>query len=178
MSVSGISSHSFIPYNIQQAQNHEAQMQQEFQQLGQALQSGNLSAAQSDFTAMLQVGQNSSTSSTQSSNPISQEFNQLAQNLKSGNLSAAQTDYSQLQQNMQSQMQAHHSHHHHHGGGSGGASDVNQLFQELGQELQAGNLSTAQQTYASLQQDFQLSPSNGLPSGQQSPQTSAVSATA
>ena len=178
MSVSGISSHSFIPYNIQQAQTHRAQMQQEFQQLGQALQSGNLSAAQSDFTSLQQVAQNSSSSSTQSTNPITQEFNQLAQDLKSGNLSAAQTDYTNIQQSYQSKVQAHHSHHRHYGGGGSGASEVNQLFQELGQELQSNNLSTAQQTYASLQQDFELSQGNGLFSGQQSPLTSAVSATA
>lgn len=180
MSVSGISSYSFTPTNAQNVQRAR-QIQQEFQQLGQDLQSGNLSAAQSDFATLQQTApQSSSTSSTQSNNPITQEFNQLSQDLKSGNLSAAQADYTKIQQNLQTQTgQAHHSHHHHHGGGSSSASETNQLFQELGQELQAGNLLTAQQTYASLQQDFmQSSQSNGLLSGQQSPQTNAVSATA
>lgn len=181
MSVSGISSQSFIPYNIRNAQNARQQLQQEFQQLGQDLQSGNLSAAQSDLAGLQQLGsQSNSTSATQSSNPITQEFNQLAQDLKAGNLSAAQADYSNIQQNLPTQIgQAHHSHHHHHSGGGSEASEINQLFQQLGQELQAGNLSTAQQTYTVLQQDFQQSSqSNGLLSGQQSPQTTGVSATA
>lgn len=180
MSVSGIASHSVIAYNMQQAQNQRAQMQQEFQQLGQDLQSGNLSAAQSDVSTLQQLTpQSNFTSSTQSSNPITQEFNQLSQDLKSGNLSAAQTDYSKLQQNLQSEgTQAHHSHHHHRGGGSSESSQVNQLFQQLGQELQAGSLSTAQQTYATLQQDFQLNQTSGLFSGQQSPTTTGISATA
>jgi outer membrane protein assembly factor BamD (BamD/ComL family) len=173
MSVSGISSQSSIPYNTQQTQNQRTQMQQEFQQLGQDLQSGNLSAAQSDFSALQQITQTSSTNASQSNNTISQEFNQLAQDLKSGNLSAAQGDYTKLQQNLQSRTEAHHSHHHH--GGSGSANDINQLFQQLGQELQSGNLSTAQQTYAALQQDFGASQTGGLVSGQS---TNAISAIA
>jgi len=180
MSVSGIASHSVVAYNMQQAQNQRVKMQQEFQQLGQDLQSGNLPAAQSDLSTLQQLTpQSDSTSSTQSSNPITQEFSQLAQDLKSGNLSSAQADYSKLQQNLQSEgTRAHHSHHHHNGGGSSAASEVNQLFQQLGQELQAGSLSTAQQTYATLQQDFQLNQTSGLFSGQKSPTTTGISATA
>jgi hypothetical protein len=174
MSVSGISSHSFIPYNIQQAQNQRTQMQQEFQQLGQDLQSGNLSAAQSEFASPQPLSQ---IASSNSNNAVSQEFNQLAQDLKSGNLSAAQSDYTKLQQNSQSQdTRAHHGHHRHIGESSG-STETNQLLQQLGQELQAGNLSTAQQTYTTLQQDLQLDPATTLYSGQ-STQTNAVSATA
>lgn len=164
MSVSGISSHTFIPYSLQQAHNQRTQMQQDFQQLGQDIRSGNLSAAQSDLAAIQQLTQSNSAASTPSSNAIAQEFHQLSQDLKSGNLSAAETDYSKLKQNFQSDgVQAHHSHHHR---GGGSSNDINQLFQQLGQDLQAGNLATAQQTYTTLQQDYQPNSSGTLVSGQ------------
>src|SRR5271157_3431241 len=121
MSVSGISSSSFSDYNTQSVQNRMQQVRQEFQQLGQDLQSGNLSAAQTDFATLQQlrpptfvgptaVGQQtSSTSSSQSNSPIAQEFNQLSQDLQSGNVSAAQKDYTTIQQDFQNQAgQTHH----------------------------------------------------------------------
>lgn len=183
MSVSGVSSNNFFDYNSQGIQSRLQQFQQQFQQLGQDLQSGNLSAAQSDFATLQQYGpQANSTSTTptsstttQSNNPIAQAFNQLSQDLQSGNLSAAQQDYTQIQQDFQNQassqnQQTHH--HHHHGGGSGGSgsgSQIQQLFDQLGQALQSGNLSTAQQAYSTLQQDFQqFSQNNGLTSPSQS----------
>ncbi len=52
MSLSGISSSNLFSYENQSVQNNMQQFQQEFQQLGQDLQSGNLSAAQSDFTTL------------------------------------------------------------------------------------------------------------------------------
>jgi outer membrane protein assembly factor BamD (BamD/ComL family) len=177
MSVSGIASHSSIPYNLQTPQTGQIgrQVQQEFQQIGQDLQSGNLSAAQSDLTTFEQLTpQSSSTSSTQSNSPTALEFNQLSQDLQSGNLSAAQQDYSSLQQSFQSQAAQTHHYHHHHGGGSGSSTEINQLFDQLGQELQAGNLSTAQQTYSALQ-DFQ---GNGLLSGQSTQSAGSISAIA
>jgi outer membrane protein assembly factor BamD (BamD/ComL family) len=154
MSVSGISSSSLFDYNTQSVQNRKQQFQQEFQQLGQDLQSGNLSAAQADFATLQQLGpQTNSTSSSQSSNAIAQEFSQLSQDLQSGNVSAAQKDYSTIQQDFQTH--AGQAHHHHHGGGGSGESAVSQLLSQLGQALQSGNLSAAQQAYSTLQQDFQ-----------------------
>ena len=89
MSVSGISSSSLFDFNTQAAQNKRQQFLQEFQQLGQDLQSGNLSAAQSDFAALEQLKpQTSSTASSSSSSPIAQAFKQLSQDLQSGNVSA------------------------------------------------------------------------------------------
>jgi outer membrane protein assembly factor BamD (BamD/ComL family) len=129
--------------------------QQEFQQLGQDLQSGNLSAAQSEF-ATLQQGVTQTSSATQSSSPIAQAFSKLSQDLQSGNLTAAQSDYSTLQQDMQTQAASAHGHHRHHHGGSSenSGSAVSQLFNELGTALQAGNLSSAQQAYSTLRQDL------------------------
>jgi len=163
MSVSGISSSSFFDYSTQSVQNQRQQFQQEFQQLGQDLQSGNLSAAQADFATLQQLTpQGNSTSSAQSSNPIAQAFSQLSQDLQSGNVSAAQKDYATIQQDFQSQAAKAHGHHHHGGGGSG-QSEISQLLSQLGQALQSGNLSTAQQAYSTLLQDVQqFSQSGGL----------------
>jgi len=160
MSVSGISSTNFLNYNTQNIQARMQQFRQEFQQLGQDLQSGNLSAAQTDFTALQQIEpQSISSSSTQTNNPLAQAFNQLSQDLKTGNLSAAQQDYTTLQQDFQNQSGRVH-HHHHHGGGGGGQSEMTQLLQQLGQDLQRGSLSAAQQAYSTLMQDFPLSGQN------------------
>jgi outer membrane protein assembly factor BamD (BamD/ComL family) len=167
MSVSGISGSSFFQaYNTGSVQrNRFQQFQQEFQQLGQDLQSGNLSQAQSDF-ATLQQNAPSSSSAASSSNPIAQAFSQLSQDLQAGNLSAAQTDYSNIQQDLQQKAaqgaQGHHHHHHHmptessqDSSSSGPGSVIDQAFGQLGQDLQSGNLQAAQQAYATLQQDFQ-----------------------
>src|SRR5208337_2215881 len=141
MSVSGISSSL---YNTQSVQNNFQQFQQTFQQLGKDLQSGNLSAAQSDFATLQKLSpQSGSTSSSQSDNPVAQAFSQLSTDLQSGNLSAAQQDYTTIQQAMQSQATQGH-HHHHHGGGSSEASEISQLLDQLGTALQSGDLSTAQ----------------------------------
>jgi outer membrane protein assembly factor BamD (BamD/ComL family) len=152
MSVAGISSSSFFDYSRPNIQSKMQPEQQEFQQLGQDIQSGNLSAAQTDLASLQKLQPQSSTTSTQS-NPTTQEFAQLSQDLQSGNLANAQQDYGKLQGNSESPYTQIHLHHHH-GGGGGGSSSVNQLFAELGQDLQSGNLSTAQQAYSALQQDF------------------------
>jgi hypothetical protein len=163
------------------------QFQSEFSQLGQDLQSGNISAAQSDLTALLQYApQSASTASStagtsSSTNTISQEFNQLSQDLQSNNLAAAQQDYSTIQQDFQNQsaqsqsVQGHHHHHHHEGGGSDSSSSaISQLFNELGSALQSGNLSNAQQAYSSLQQDLlQFTGNSGLSSSATSPTSSS-----
>lgn len=70
--------------------------QQDFQQLSSALQSGNLSAAQSVYQAL--VGNNTP--------PSNSPLGQLGQALQSGNLSAAQQAFQTLQ--------SAHGHHHHH----------------------------------------------------------------
>jgi outer membrane protein assembly factor BamD (BamD/ComL family) len=157
MSVSGISSSTL--YSAQSAQSSFQQAQQLFQQLGKDLQSGNLSAAQSDFTSLQNLlPQTTSTTAAQSSNPITQAFAQLGKDLQSGNLSAAQQDFTTIQQDSQSQAaqtETTPSHHHHHGGG--GPSEISQLFAQLGSDLQSGDLSSAQQAFSSLTQQFQQS---------------------
>jgi soluble cytochrome b562 len=160
MSVSGISSSSYL-YQTQNLQNWQAQFQKiqtEFQQLGQDLQAGNLTQAQSDYTTLSQYI--SSTTQTNSANSFAQEFSALGQALQSGNLSAAQQAYSTIQQGMQQAVVHMHHHHHHHGGGmqtsnSNSGSALVQAFAALGQALQSGSLSAAQSAYTTLQQDLQ-----------------------
>ena len=113
-SVSGISSNS-SRYQVNW-QNSVNQWQQDFDNLGSALQSGNLSQAQTAYSALVQntpsnsQAQNSQQSGTSS---IGADFIALGQALQSGNLTETQTAYAQLQQDIQV---AHGYHHHHHGG--------------------------------------------------------------
>ncbi|HUA16944.1 MAG TPA: hypothetical protein VMG31_16745 [Verrucomicrobiae bacterium] len=174
MSVSGLSGifTSNLFNQIQNTQSQRQQFQQEFQQLGQDLTSGNLSAAQADFAALQQLApQSNSSTQTQSGNPIAQEFQQLSQDLQSGNLPAAQQDYTTIQQDVQNQAASRVHHHHHHEGG--GSSEVSQLFTQLGQDLQSGNLSQAQQAYSAILKDLPQ-----LSQGQTSSNASGVSVSA
>ncbi len=161
MSVAGISSTNLFDYSAQTVQNKKQQFQQAFAQLGQDLQSGNLAAAQTDFATLQPLGpQNNSTTSAENNSPIAQALNQLSTDLKSGNTAAAQQDYATIQQDFKNA--AMHGHGHHHHGGGGGGSAVSQLLTQLGQSLQPGNLSAAQQAYGTLQQDLmQFSETNG-----------------
>lgn len=99
---------------------------QQFAQLGQDLQSGNLQGAQQDYTNLQQTAQQNGTqqagghhhrghhhhggdfqsapsasSGTAQSNPIVQAFSSLAQDLQVGNLSGAQTAFATLQSDLQ-----------------------------------------------------------------------------
>ena len=175
MSIAGILSSSFSNYNIQNMQSKMQQFQQKFQQLGQDLQSGSLSAAQSDFATLQQYAPQAN-SSSQSTNSITQAFNQLATDLAAGNTTAVQQDYATIQQDFQNQgAQIHHHHHHHHGGGSQ-SNAIEQMFQQLGQDLQSGQLSAAQQAYGALQQDLQQFA--GVTAGAASSKSSSVSVSA
>jgi hypothetical protein len=138
------------------------QIQKEFQQLGQDLQSGNLTQAQADYTTLSQDVPGLAQAKN-SSNPLVQAFQQLGQDLQSGNLQAAQGDYANVQQDAQqaaTQAHGHHRHHHHaegseESGSSQQTSGVQQAFSQLAQSLQAGNLSGAQSAFATLQNDLQ-----------------------
>ena len=88
-------------------------------------------------------------------NSIAQGFTQLSQDLKTGKLSSAQQDYAALKQEFQTHTLRHDGHHHYQSEGSG-TDPVSQLMGQLGQALQSGNLTSAQQAYSSLQQDLQL----------------------
>ena len=105
------------------AANDVQQFQTELQQLGQDLQSGNLPAAQQDFSALQLDGRQAvqqvaahhhhlahpvAAANASSSSPASQpagslalDFRQLAQSLQTGNLQAAQQAFSTLQSDLE-----------------------------------------------------------------------------
>jgi outer membrane protein assembly factor BamD (BamD/ComL family) len=186
MSVTGIASSILSAIsssqNSQSNQTNQSNFQSirsEFQQLGQDLQSGNLTQAETDFTTLSQqlpasftsavaastASTTASTAATQS--PLAQAFSQLGQDLQSGNLQGAQQLYSNIQQDLQQgnpQVGGHH--HHHYWGGSQNSSSsassssssnnpIVQAFSSLAQDLQSGNLSGAQSAFATLQNDLQ-----------------------
>ena len=154
MSIAGIASSALSNYSLHAIQSNRLKWQQGLEQLGQDLQSGNLSAAQSDFTALQKLApQAASTSASQGTSPAAQDFSQLGKDLQAGNTSAAQQDFQQLQQTVSPTASG--ALHHHHHGANNGSNPMSQLLQQLGQALQAGNLSSAQQAYTVLQQQLQ-----------------------
>jgi len=174
MSAMGILSNSLLNYftqPTQPAQHKGQQLQQDFQKLGSDLSSGNLSGAQSDFAAIQQLMPGMA-SAAQSQSNIATAFNKLSSDLKSGNVTAAQQDYATLQQDMQN---FHGHHHHQHTGGVNASSTVSEIFSQLGQALQSGNLTAAQQAYTTLQQDFAQYAAGGGSSAASQAVTSALS---
>jgi hypothetical protein len=139
-------------------------LQNDFAALGQALQSGDLSTAQSafaqlqsDFQASRQPGGASPGTqgppqgddqyvAAQGQNPVEQalqDYTQLASDLQSGNLTAAQSDYTNLQQLVQAYQ-----------GPAKSDSAIQSDFATLGQDLQSGNLTQAQSEFSQLQTDL------------------------
>lgn len=169
MGVLGILGSSFLAGGISRGtQNKFQQIQQGFQQLGQDLQSGNLSQAQNDFSTLerllpsqLQTSATNVHAGALASSSLAQSLKHLGQDLSSGNLSAAQSDFATLQQDIQQKgTSAAHLHDRRHGvgfsfGGLNQQNSISSLFETLGQDLQTRNLAAAQQTYSTLQQDFQ-----------------------
>lgn len=183
MSVTGIASSILSALsssqNNQTNQSNFQNLKSEFQQLGQDLQSGNLTQAETDYTTLSQqlpasftnaIAANTanpaaSTAATTQS-PLAQAFSQLGQDLQSGNLQGAQQLYANIQQDFQqgSQQVGGHHHHHHHSDSSQNSSTATasssnnpivQAFSTLAQDLQTGNLSGAQSAFATLQSDLQ-----------------------
>lgn len=138
MSMSAISSSNPL-LQMSNLQNLNQPQQSEFQQLAQALQSGNLSSAQQVFGALIGSTKTSGLQSVQ----LTQDLNKLGSALQSGNLSSARQAYSTVQQNLQS------SHplaaHHHRGRHEGGSEFVTSGFPGSGSSgsLAASNLSQA-----------------------------------
>jgi hypothetical protein len=161
MSISGVSSDVFQASVAQGAQNKFQQIQSQFQKVGQDLQSGNLTQAQADFAILSQelpsAQQAGGSTTTGPTSILAKAFQALGQDLKAGNLAASQADFATIQQDAQQQSSGQaQGHHHHHGGGSSQASNtLEQAFTSLGTALQSGNLSSAQQAYATFQSDVQ-----------------------
>jgi hypothetical protein len=115
MTVSAI----FPSSELNQTNNLQSANQQrrtEFQQLAQALQSGNLTSAQQVLGALTK----SAASSGIQNIHLTQDLNTLGVALQSGDLAGARAAYTSVQQGVQNSnpMVAHHHRPHHGGGGS------------------------------------------------------------
>jgi outer membrane protein assembly factor BamD (BamD/ComL family) len=160
------------------------QIRTEFQQLGQDLQSGNLTQAQSDYATLSQnfpggppgaattpAAASTATAASAATtvppsitgnNSVAQAFTQLGQDLTSGNLQAAQQDYANLQQDVQQagqlnasqQVGGHHHRHHHHGGGGTQAASSASSSQQ----------NSVNQAFSTLAQDLQAGNLSGAQS--------------
>src|SRR5580704_4561520 len=115
MSVSAISSSNAMN-QANMLQTATRQPGTQFQQLTQALQTGNLSNAQQLFSTL-----NSAANSGLLSTQMKQDLSKLGSALQSGNLTSARQAYSSVQQNLDSSnhMAAHHNRPVHSGGGLG-----------------------------------------------------------
>ena len=158
MSVTAVGNSLLQSPLTQAVQNRFQQIQTQFQQLGQDLQAGNLTQARQDFATLSQNFANGPQSAATPSGGIAQALKTLGQDLQSGNLTAAQSDYAALQQS--GPQATPHAHHHHHliGDSDRQHQELTMLRQEfgtLGQALQSGNLSSAQQAYTTLQAALQ-----------------------
>jgi DNA-binding FadR family transcriptional regulator len=113
-------------------QNGFAQIIKDFHSIGSALQSGNVTAAQTALSAFQQDLQgNSQTSASQPFAKNSQantDYQSLVGALQSGNLSSAQQAFASLQTDLKagqtSSKTAHRGHHHHHRSGGGSADSL------------------------------------------------------
>jgi hypothetical protein len=139
MSIAGISASNLFQSNFAQAaQDRFQRIQSQFKQLGQDLQSGDLTQAQADFATLAkelprtQPQSQSATGDSTTTSAIAQAFKALGQDVQAGNLSAAQQDFAAIQQDAQQQpaRQTHHHHHRHHAASSTpqGSGPISQDF--------------------------------------------------
>jgi hypothetical protein len=115
MSVSAIFPSSALN-QVNNLQNANQQRRTEFQQVTQALRSGNLTNAQQAFGALTKNATSSGVQSLQ----LTQDLTALRSALQSGDLASARDAYSAVQQGLQNSnpIAAHHHRPHYGGGGS------------------------------------------------------------
>src|SRR5215813_2452102 len=121
MAVSGVSANCNA--SAANMQSRFKQRQQDFQNLSDALQAGNLQGAQQAFAALQQdcssspnVTSVTGTSQTGQSSPLRQDIQTLQSALQANDLAGAQKALTSFQHDLQQAHQAHH-YRHHHGGG-------------------------------------------------------------
>jgi hypothetical protein len=103
MSTSAISSSSASTL-LEELYKYDSQKKQsELDQLGKDLQSGNLSAAQSDFAALTGDSSTSASSTTTSTDPVVEDLITLGKDLTSGDTSGAEKAYTALKNDLKAQ---------------------------------------------------------------------------
>jgi hypothetical protein len=99
-------------------QNPFAQQINNFKAIGSALQSGNLSSAQSALTAFQQnqpnISQSANTQPFGKNTQANNDFQTLSSALQSGDLAGAQKAFSSIQTDLKSAQATHKGHGHHH----------------------------------------------------------------
>lgn len=182
MSVSSIASSTGVGLNQTNWRSTVKQGKQDFNQLLGALQSGDVQGAQQAYAAMQQLlpGMQAATQASAgaagnvAANAVTTDFSALGTALSSGSLSGAQDAVAKLQQDAQTYQQGNHkfgSLEHAEGicksmqqsatnganpnNSAGSGTSLNVDMTALGQALQSGNISSAQDAYAKLQQDLQ-----------------------
>ena len=130
MSISPLSSVLSTYSSAQSSQGSASTRRQDFAELANALQSGDLTQAQQAYSALQQTGGPPS-NGTSGNSPVAADFTALGKALASGNLSQAQDAFSQLQNDVKSAQTsasqsptAHNIHGHHHHYGSGDADQT------------------------------------------------------
>lgn len=171
MSVSSVSSNvdPSQTYQISGSSSRRLERQKEFNELADALKSGDLSSAQQAFSAWQQLfatSSGNSQSQTQTAqqdtakNSVTADISSLGQALQSGDLTAAQTDFTQLQTDIQTLGKGQHHHHHHKASAStqdtataatsNSSTDLDQLLAAIG--VQKGSSTDTSGSIAGLQQ--------------------------
>jgi hypothetical protein len=149
MSVAGLSSSSLYQNLLQS----NSQQQSEFQQLGQALQAGDLADAQEDYATIVQNQTQATSGTTETAastgqlannSPLVQAFNTLDQDIQSGDMTDAEQAFISIAQNLQPAQNQTQSQ----------TNPITQAFNDLGAAVQSGNLSAAQQAFSLLNQTF------------------------
>jgi hypothetical protein len=169
MSVAGIASAGLS--QLASLQRNYAQVRSEFKQLGQDLQGGNLTQAQTDFVTL---SQSAAASQFSGNGAVAKTLNSLGQALQSGNLSAAQQAFASLPSHIVGPSAVSHSAHV--GSASAQQCSFSQALTQMGQALQSGNLTVAQQAFSAMQQSWQQMESTGSTAGTNAVMGPSVSA--
>ncbi|HUI31927.1 MAG TPA: hypothetical protein VLX91_17085 [Candidatus Acidoferrales bacterium] len=149
-------------YQLAQTNSNQNIIGQQFMQLEQALQSGDVSAAQSAYSTIQSSFQNSSSGLGALSGTSLSDFQAIGTALQSGDVSSAESALAALQQDAQAATGSssgsgavHHHHHHHKGQVNSSMAQQMSDLNSLGSALQSGSASSAQSAFSALLQDVQ-----------------------
>lgn len=166
---------AYLPGEIGSPQKN---LRQQFMQLQKALQSGDLSSAQSAYSGIedsLQNGAQSSKSPVNGNNQATTDFQTLGKALQNGDISSAQSALILFQQDLQPGGQPGTSGY---GGIRGRTGRFNSAmakqmkdFKSLATALQSGDTSSAQTAMASVMQDMQNGKPGSFPANGSAAQT-------
>ena len=154
MSITAVGSTGFS--QVSNIQRNYQQVRSEFKQLGQDLQTGNLTQAQADFVTLSQ----SVAAEFGSNSPVSKTLSAIGQALQAGNVGAAQQAFRSLPTALVGPCaEPGHAHL------GAGHSKIQSALDQLGQALRSGNLATAQQAFAAVQQIWRQPSPTAVPAG-------------